>query len=107
MLAGTGFAGCSSNSHAWQVAASCWWEVYLSSSHVSLLPIPVVPSRVSSVRETGRRINAAYDIASEVSTITSSLFFWSHRISHNSVWERTMQRHKYQKARIIDGYFRD
>lgn len=46
--------------------------------HVSLLAIPVVPSRVSSVRDKGRSINAAYDIASEVSTITSSLYSFDH-----------------------------
>lgn len=40
--------------------------------------IPVAPSRVSNVRK-GRSVHFSYDLALEINTSTSSLFFWSHR----------------------------
>lgn len=39
----------------------------------------MAPFRASNVREQGGKVSAFYDLASEVNTITSSVFFWSHR----------------------------
>lgn len=107
VLAGTGLSGFASKSQSWQVVAGGWREVSVS-VHVSistgLFRYPRSSLEGEQCKKT--RQKCPFFLLPFEITNTSSLFFWS-QISHDSVWEGTMQRHKYQKAKIIGGYFGD
>lgn len=64
----------------------------------------MAPSQVSNVREQGSSVSASDDLALEFNTITS---ISGHTDQSRFSVGGNMQRHKYQKAKIIGGQFED
>ena len=110
MLAGTGAARSTSSSYAWQVDAGCWLEASVP-LHVSLFIGLFIYPHGSFQSEQHKRAKQKCQCL-----LWCSLRSHHHhllcillvtQISRDSVGEETIQRYKYQTARIVGGHFGD
>lgn len=109
VLAGTGPSGFASNSQAWQVGAGGWREVSVS-LHASIFTgLFRYPRGSLQSEQCKKRQKCSFflwpSLGNQHQYLLSILLVT--QISHDSLWEGTVQRHKYQKAKIIGGYFGD